>query len=54
LRLGITQGSVISLSVGAGEQCFTPAEVAQVNSVLQATQSDRVKVVVPTGDSGAA
>jgi len=54
LRLGLTQGGVLSLSAGAGEQCFTPAEAAQVNSVLQAAQSDRVTVVVSTGDSGAA
>ncbi len=54
LRLGPTQGGVVSLSAGAGEQCFTPAEVAQVNSALQAAQRDRVTVVVSTGDSGAA
>ena len=54
LRLGLAHGGVISLSAGAGEQCFTPAEVAQVNSVLQAAQRDRVTVVVSTGDSGAA
>jgi subtilase family serine protease len=54
LRLGLAQGGVISLSAGTGEQCFTPAEVAQVNTVLQAAQRDRVTVVVSTGDSGAA
>ncbi|HEY1347493.1 MAG TPA: S53 family peptidase [Streptosporangiaceae bacterium] len=54
LRLGLAQGGVISLSAGTGEQCFTPAEVAQVNAVLQAAQRDRVTVVVSTGDSGAA
>jgi len=54
LRLGLTQGGVVSLSGGTGEQCFTPAEAAQVNSVLQAAQRDRVTVVVSTGDSGAA
>jgi subtilase family serine protease len=54
LRLGLVQGGVISLSAGTGEQCFTPAEVAQVNAVLQAAQRDRVTVVVSTGDSGAA
>ncbi len=53
LRLGLTQGGVVSLSAGAGEQCFTPAEAAQVNSALQAAQRDRVTVVVSTGDSGA-
>jgi subtilase family serine protease len=54
LRLGLAQGGVISFSGGTGEQCFTPAEVAQVNAVLHAAQRDRVTVVVSTGDSGAA
>ncbi len=54
LRLGLTQGGVVSLSAGAGEQCFTPVEVAQVNSALQAAQRGRVTVVLSTGDSGAA
>jgi subtilase family serine protease len=54
LRLGLAQGGVISLSAGAGEQCFTPAVAAQVNSVLQAAQRDHVTVVISTGDSGAA
>jgi hypothetical protein len=42
LRLGLAQGGVISLSAGTGEQCFSPAEVAQVNAVLQAAQRGRV------------
>jgi subtilase family serine protease len=54
LRLGLAEGGVISFSGGTGEQCFTPAEVAQVNAVLQAAQRDRVTVIVSTGDSGAA
>jgi subtilase family serine protease len=54
LRLGLTQGAVISLSADAGEQCFTPAVAAQGNSVLQAAQRDRVTVVISSGDSGAA
>ena len=53
MRLGLAQGAVIELSAGVGEQCFTPAEVAQWNSVLQAAQRDRVTVVISTGDSGA-
>lgn len=53
LRLGLAQGGVIELSAGVGEQCFTPAEVAQWNSVLQAAQRDRVTVVISTGDNGA-
>jgi subtilase family serine protease len=54
LRLGLTQGAVISLSASRGEQCITAAEVAQVNSVLQAAQRDHVTVVNSSGDSGAA
>lgn len=54
LRLGLTQGGVLSLSAGAGEQCFTSAEVAQVSSVLQAAQREHVTMIVSTGDSGAA
>jgi subtilase family serine protease len=52
LRLGLTQGGVISLSADAGEQCFTPAAAARVNSVLQAAQRQRVTVAVSSGDSG--
>ena len=54
LRLGLAHGGVISLSVGEGEQCFTPAETVQVNQVLQAAQRDHVSVVVSSGDYGAA
>jgi subtilase family serine protease len=54
LRLSLAQGAVISLSAGAGEQCFTPAEAAGVNPALRAAQRDRVTVVISTGDSGAA
>jgi subtilase family serine protease len=54
LRLGGAQGAVISLSASSGEQCFTPAEVAQGNLVLQAAQRNRVTVVSSSGDSGAA
>jgi subtilase family serine protease len=53
LRLGLAQGGVVELSAGVGEQCFTPAEAAQWNSVLQAAQRDRVTVVISTGDNGA-
>ena len=53
LRLGLTQGDVISFSGGAGEQCFTPAQAAQWNPVLQAAQRDRVTVAVSASDFGA-
>lgn len=55
LRLALTQGGgVVSFSGGTGEQCFTPAEVAQVKSVLQAAQHKHVTMIFSTGDSGAA
>ncbi len=54
LRLGLTQGAVISISHSSGEHCFTAAEVAELNSVLQAAQRDHVTVVNSSGDSGAA
>jgi len=53
LRLGLAQGGVIELSAGVGERCFTRAEVAQWNSVLQAARRDRATVVISTGDNGA-
>jgi subtilase family serine protease len=54
LRLGIAQGGVIELSAGEGEQCFTPAEAAGMNSALQAAQHALVTVVMSSGDYGAA
>jgi subtilase family serine protease len=54
LRLALAQGGIVSFSGGTGEQCFTPAEVAQVKSVLQTAQRKHVTVIFSTGDSGAA
>jgi subtilase family serine protease len=53
LRLGLTQGTVISYSHSWGEQCFTTAQVAQLNSALQAAMNADVTVVNSSGDSGA-
>jgi subtilase family serine protease len=53
-RLGLAQGDVISFSGGTGEQCFTPAQAAQWNLILQAAQRDRVTVAVSASDFGAA
>jgi subtilase family serine protease len=53
-RVALTQGGVVSFSGGTGEQCFTPAEVAQWKSLLQTAKDEHVTVVVSTGDSGAA
>jgi subtilase family serine protease len=54
LRLGLTQGAVISFSHSWGEQCFTAAQVAQLNSALQAARDHDVTVVNSSGDIGAA
>jgi subtilase family serine protease len=54
LRLGLTQGAVISFSGSSGEQCFTTAEVTQQNSALQAARNHDVTVVNSSGDLGAA
>jgi len=54
LRLGLTQGAVISFSRSWGEQCFTTAEVTQLNSALQAARNHDVTVVNSSGDLGAA
>jgi subtilase family serine protease len=55
LRLGITQGAVISASLGSGgEHCYTPAEIAGLNATLQAASDRHVTVVNSSGDSGAA
>jgi len=53
LRLGLTQGAVISFSHSWGERCFTAAEVAQLNAALQAASNAAVTVVNSSGDSGA-
>jgi subtilase family serine protease len=53
LRLGLTQGAVISFSHSWGEQCFTAAEVAQLNTALQAASTAEVTVVNSSGDVGA-
>lgn len=54
LRLGLTQGAVISFSHSWGEHCFTTAEVAQLNSALQAARTHHVTVINSSGDLGAA
>ncbi len=52
LRLGVTEGAVISVSSGKGESCFTPAEIADLNASLQTARDRHVTVVVSSGDSG--
>ena len=54
LRLALSRGSVVSLSAALGEDCFTPAQVAGLNSALQADQERHVTAVASSGDFGAA
>jgi len=52
VRLGVSQGAVISISAGWGEQCFTRAEVARLHAALQVARHHRVTVVGSSGDFG--
>jgi subtilase family serine protease len=53
LRLGMTQGTVLLISVSVGEHCLTGPEVTALNSALQAAESRHVTVVNSTGEFGA-
>ncbi len=52
LRLGVTEGAVISVSSSKGESCFTPAEIAEQNATLQTARDRHVTVVISSGDFG--
>ncbi len=54
LRLALWQGGVVSIGPGSAEHCYTSAEVAGLNSALQAAQDHHVTVVSSSGDDGAA
>jgi subtilase family serine protease len=54
LRLAPSLGRVVSISAGLAEHCYTPAEVALLNSALQADEDQHVTVIAATGDNGAA
>jgi subtilase family serine protease len=51
--LGLSRGSVISISGSFGEHCFTPPQVAQLESTLTTAEADHVTVVSSSGDFGA-
>jgi subtilase family serine protease len=53
LRLGASEGDVISVSAGWGESCFTPAEVVAMHQALQEAADRHVTVVAGSGDTGA-
>jgi subtilase family serine protease len=54
LRLGATQGSVLSLSASLGEHYLTRAETASMDAALRADRDHDVTVVAASGDKGAA
>jgi subtilase family serine protease len=47
-------GSVISLSVGLGESCYSRAEIQQWNQAFVRAQQQKISVLVSSGDRGAA
>jgi subtilase family serine protease len=53
VRLGLSQGDVISISGSFGEHLLAPAEVARMNSALHAARNGHVTVVASSGDTGA-
>ena len=53
VRLGLTQGDVISISGSVGEHFATHAEVTSIHSALQAARDHHVTVVASSGDTGA-
>ena len=54
LRLGATQGGVLSLSATIGEHYLTPAEAAGMDAALRADRDHHVTVVAASGEKGAA
>jgi subtilase family serine protease len=54
LRLAPSLGGVVSISAGLAEHCYTSAEVALLNSALQADRDQHVTVIAASGDNGAA
>lgn len=54
LRLGATQGGVLSLSASIGEHYLTPAEAASMDAALRYDRDHDVTVVAASGDKGAA
>ncbi|MGH3159608.1 MAG: S53 family peptidase, partial [Streptosporangiaceae bacterium] len=53
LRLGLTEGNVLSLSTSLGEHFFTTGEITGINAALQADKAHHVTVIASSGDYGA-
>ncbi len=54
LRFAASLDSVVSVTAGFGEACFTSAQVTALNAALRADQRRHVTVIASSGDSGAA
>jgi len=54
LRLAPSLGQVVVITFGLGESCYTPAEVTEWSTALQADRDQHVTVVASSGDAGAA
>lgn len=54
LQFAASLGSVVSVTAGYGEACFTSAQVTALNAALNADELRHVTVVASSGDSGAA
>jgi subtilase family serine protease len=54
LRIAASLGSVVSVTAGYGEMCFTSAQVTALNAALAADELRHATVVASSGDSGAA
>lgn len=52
LRFAASLDSVVSVTAGFGEVCFTSAQVTALNAALRADQRRHVTVIASSGDSG--
>jgi subtilase family serine protease len=52
LRLSISRGDVVSISMGVGENCVGGADLARLQAALRAAASHHVTVVAGSGDTG--
>jgi subtilase family serine protease len=52
IRLGTSHGDVVSITAGAGEHCFTRAEVAVLHAALRAAARQHATVVGASQDTG--
>jgi subtilase family serine protease len=53
LRLAVSGTDVASIGFGLGEHFFTPAQAAQMHSILSGAEAHHVTVLAGSGDNGA-